>query len=194
MTNNSIKFITKQNSLNFNEQVTSVLNSESKPNLNSNNGKEMKNRKKRRKGEEGLVAQRAHVGPASRPRLPQPPTRPAPPAAATTWARASAAHRSPARSSSLRRSRCQRTPPVSHSLLIFPMPRPTISRPEADSECRAGQGVTPEPWPCPPLAQRPRQRHANHPRPASRSMRSARSLAVRRGARSIGYKSPSLEP
>ena len=57
MTNISIKFITKQNSLNSNEQVTLVLNSNYKPNLNLNNGKEMRNRKKRRKGEEGLAAQ-----------------------------------------------------------------------------------------------------------------------------------------
>ena len=63
MLNNSIKFIIKQNSLNSNEQVTSVLNSNSKPNLNLNNGKEMRNRKKRRKGEEGLAAQ--PLGPAS---------------------------------------------------------------------------------------------------------------------------------
>ena len=50
---------------------------------------------------------------------------------------------------------------------------------------RPGHGLAP------PLAQRPRQRHANHPRPASCSMRSARSSAVRRGAQSTGYKSPS---
>ena len=124
----------------------------------------MRNRKKRRKGEEGSQpsrsaqpAQCAHAGPASRPRLPRPPARPALPAAAATWAHASAARCSPARPSSLRRSRCQRTPPVSHPLLIFPTPRPTVSRPEADSECRAGQGVTPEPWPCPPW----RSAHAN---------------------------------
>ena len=73
------------------------------------------------------------------------------------WPRASATCCPPARPSSLRRSCCQRTPPVSHPLLIFPTPRPTVSRSEADSECRAGQGVTPEPWPCPPW----RSAHAN---------------------------------
>ena len=63
---------------------------------------------------------------------------------------------------------------------------PRRARPPCDraSTAMAGRarGSRPGHGLAPPLAQRPRQRHANHPRPASRSMRSARSLAVRRGA------------
>ena len=78
-------------------------------------------------------------------------------------------------------------PRKSALLFLFSTPRMTTARQSPDSNGRADQGVMPEPWPCPPW----RSAHANHPRPASRSMRSARSSAVRRGARSTGYKSPS---
>ena len=113
MPNNSIKIINhkviiKQNSLNSKEQVTSVLNSNSKPNLNLNNGKEMKNRKKRRKGEEGLAAQ--PLGPASPVRARRP----------SKQAQATAAARAPSPAS----CRCHLGPRVSRSLftrtLLFP--------------------------------------------------------------------------
>ena len=144
MTNNSIKFITKQNSLNSNEQVTSVLNPNSKPNLNLNNGKEMKNKKKkRRKGEEGLAAQ--PLGPASpsaraaqlaaqqRPRVSLPPL-----AAAAAGPHVSAARRPRPRVSPPLLAAAAAGPRKSALLFLFSTPRTTTARQSPDSNGRAG--------------------------------------------------------
>jgi len=160
--------------------------------------RKMKNRKKRRKGEEGLAAQ--PLGPASPVRARRP----------SKQAQATAAARAPSPAS----CRCHLGPRVSRALFtrtpLFPSPQSLPANPARQpspahlphaapnrqptggrQRVQSGPGGHARAMALPPLAQRPRQCHANHPRPASRSMRSARSSAVRRGARSTGYKSPS---
>lgn len=170
------------------------------------NKKENKKKTEKEKEEEGLVGwlrparpslcvrqppSPAHVtSPANRPRMPLTPAHPsAPPAAAATWSRMSAARCSPTHPFLFARSCYQWTPPVSLPLFIFSTPCSTASRSEANSDGRAGQGVTLGPWPCPSPWCRA---HANSAptthAPRCRSMRSVQSLAIRLGARSSGYK------
>ena len=121
MLNNFIKFIIKQNSLNSNEQVTSVLNLKSKPNLNLNNGKEMKNRKEKRRGEglgspgssaQSAPARAAQLTAQQRLRAPHLRSLPLDPACQPHDA-------TPARLPASACSRCRWTPQVSPTILLL---------------------------------------------------------------------------
>ena len=96
-------------------------------------------------------------GPASRPSRPLTPAHPsAPPAVAATLApRVSRALLTRALIS-FARSRCQRTPPVSATVHLLHAHAESLLRQNGDNGGRAGQGVMPKAWSCPPLAPHPR--------------------------------------